>query len=339
MKKVLLSLSMLASVMTASAQNVGSGIYDDFTAVNDIGTASGGIFFFADAVWTQFYPNFQDSTTVAPKHLARRNGSTMAVTINKAAPYTLTGTLQDNNAQYSPFGVNFGDDNGADPNGNPFYIDISKNQKFSVDLKAYKDVKIRVQFQDASNNSIEATAGTGDSWAFDVTPTMTTFTLDISNAVGLKWDDNSTPKCAPCELSTFDYTKVKQILFFVDPGNAGTAPNPTPSTFNGLVTMDNLKLGTAVKVGLDTKSAASKISSSTVFPNPTEGEFTVRLNLNNSSSATILVSDLMGKQVASKTAVNGVDTKFETTGLAKGMYTVTYVIDGTPAKSELVVVK
>jgi len=346
MKKVLLSLSMLAAVMSANAQAIGVGAYDDFNSTTEYGTETSGIYWFGDAVWTQFYPGF-GATSGTPATPTRRTGTQMVFTVDKAANYTVNPpTTVDDNAKYSPFGVSFGDNGAATPVDNT--IDISANKSLSIDLKAYKDVTIRVQLKDIDNNSIEATAGTTNSWAFAVGTTIKTFTLDVSNGVSFTWGTG----CSPCEVKTFQYNKVSKILFFVDPGHAGTTAQAgseasnedgiagfQPSTFSGAVTIDNFKVGTTVKVGLGTSSAASKISSSTVFPNPTEGEFNVRLNLNGASEATILVSDLMGKQVASKTAVNGVDTKFYTTGLAKGMYTVTYVIDGTPAKSELVVVK
>ena len=87
-----------------------------------------------------------------------------------------------------------------------------------------------------------------------------------------------------------------------------------------------------------TQSAAANIASTKVYPNPTTGEFTAEVSLVNNASVSIILTDMMGKQIATESATNG-SAKFNTAGLAKGMYTVTYVLDGTPAKTELVVVK
>ncbi|MGN6645302.1 MAG: T9SS type A sorting domain-containing protein [Cytophaga sp.] len=343
MKKVLLSLSMLAAVMSANAQtNVGVGAYDDFNQAGEYGTATSGLYWFSDAVWTQFYPNF-DATSGSPATPTRRTGTQMVFTVNKAANYTLSGSQTDDNAKYSPFGLSFGDDGATPPVDN--VIDISGKKTLSVDLKAYKAVTVRVQLKDANDKTIEATAGTGASWSFDVTTTLKTFTLDISNGVALDWSSGSA-----VDVTGFDYTKVSKVLFFVDPGFAGTDIQPgstpsgqygagfQPSTFNGAVTMDNFKVGTTAVVGLGTQSAAANIASTKVFPNPATAGFTAEVNLKNAASTTVILSDMMGKQIAVRSIENG-SASFETAGLANGIYTVTYVVDGTPAKSELVVVK
>jgi hypothetical protein len=347
MKKVLLSLSMLAAVMSANAQTtVGVGAYDDFNQAGEYGTAESGLYWFSDAVWTQFYPNF-DATSGSPATPTRRTGTQMVFTVDKAADYTLDLTTNppqnDDNAKYSPFGLSFGDNGATPPVDN--VIDISAKKTLSVDLKAYKAVAVRVQLKDANNKTIEATAGTGLSWSFDVTTTLKTFTLDISNGVGLDWSSGSA-----VDVTGFDYTKVSKVLFFVDPGYAGTtaqtgsAPSGQygagfqPSTFNGALTMDNFKLGTTATIGLGTQSAAANIASTKVYPNPATAGFTAEVNLKNAAATTVILSDMMGKQIAVKSVENG-SASFETAGLANGIYTVTYVVDGTPAKSELVVVK
>lgn len=92
-----------------------------------------------------------------------------------------------------------------------------------------------------------------------------------------------------------------------------------------------------------TTSAAANISSSVVYPNPTSGALNVNITLQTPAKVTMIVTDMVGKQIATQnfgtvSSLQGVEV-FDATGLAKGMYTVTYVLDGTPAKTELVVVK
>jgi len=103
--------------------------------------------------------------------------------------------------------------------------------------------------------------------------------------------------------------------------------------------MSQNSMVTVTPIPTGTLAAASNIASTKVFPNPTEGSFNVELNLKSSVSASIIVTDMMGRQVAVKNVTSGVNTEFNTSGFAKGVYTVTYVLDGTPAKSELVVVR
>jgi len=93
----------------------------------------------------------------------------------------------------------------------------------------------------------------------------------------------------------------------------------------------------------NTASVAANIGSSTVYPNPTSGAVNVNLTLQTPAKVTVIVTDMVGKQIATQnfgtvSSLQGVEV-FDATGLAKGMYTVTYVLDGTPAKTELVVVK
>lgn len=348
MKKVLLSLSMLAAVMSANAQTVGSGAYDDFNTTLEYGTATGGIFWYSDAVWAQFYPNFA-ATAGTPAAPVRRNGTEMVFTVNKAADYTLTGTQTDDNAKYSPFGVNWGDDNGELAGGVPFSLDISANKTLSFKVKAYAAVPIRVQVEDMAGKKIEVTSGGTTPWNYNVTTSYTTYTLNLANGVSLDYSTNP-----PTEVTGFDYTKVKQVLIFVDFGKAGTTKQAgsadsdldypgsgfQASTFNGLFYIDDFKIGNTAQIGLGTTSAAANIASTKVFPNPaTTGAFTAEVKLVNNATATVILTDMMGKQIATKSVDANGQANFETAGLATGMYTVTYVLDGTPAKTELVVVK
>lgn len=320
MKKVLLSLSMLAAIMTANAQtdlSVGVGAYDDFSVVgnstdNPTGEYSSpvvidgmdytaGIFWYTDAAYASTYTK------------VRANGE-MAVNVAKGA-------------EYSVLGFGFGDDNGADDDGNSFTIDASNAKTFSVDIKASSPVTVKVQFEDASGKKAEATAAKAE-YSKSVISTYSTWTVNLTGGIGLDWETATCPTNKPCAITGFDPAKIAKVNFLISGGTA----------YTGTVTFDNMKLGSTPNIGLGTTSAAANIASTKVFPNPATEAFTAEVSLKNNSNVTIILSDMMGKQIATKSAANG-SASFETASLAKGMYTVTYVLDGTPAKTELVVVK
>jgi len=342
MKKVLLSLSMLAAVMSANAQSVkvGVGIYDDFATTGNPtdnpggeystpvdATNTAGIFWYTDADYASTYTK------------TRANG---VMTIDVTAKGT----------EYSVVGCGFGDDNGTDDDGNPFYIDITGNKNLSVNLKSTTaaGVKVAVQIVDINNVALEISAdnnAAGEKLKYEanVTTTAKDFTFNfgtaraIDHSVGNNDPDFDNgyvcgaawPADCPVTLATnpFDYTKVTKINFLISGGTA----------YTGTVTFDNLKLGSVNNVGLDTKSAAANVASTRVFPNPSTSAFTAEVSLKNAATTSIILSDLVGKQISTKSVDASGQASFETSGLAAGTYVVTYVVDGAPAKSELVVVK
>ncbi|HSY61178.1 MAG TPA: T9SS type A sorting domain-containing protein [Cytophaga sp.] len=347
MKKVLLSLSMLAAVMVANAQTnypVGIGAYDDFTTQGNAtddptgeysapvtlgGTAyTQGIFWWKDAV------NASDYT------VTRANGV-----------YTIVVTK---GTAYSPVGLGFGDTNG-DGTGIPFSINITNAKTLSFQAKASTGAPtLFIQVTDVNGINGEVyptgiydaakygTNGLGTNGS-TLTSTLTTYTFDLTGMLGQTDANVSMWDCLPAnsgsdcpdrtKASAVDFTKIIKVSFFINGGAA----------YNGTVTLDNVKIGTTTNLGLGTTSAAANIGSSTVYPNPTSGLVSANLTLQTPASVTMIVTDMVGKQIANKnfgtvSSLNGA-TVFDATTLAKGMYTVTYVLDGTPAKTELVVVK
>ncbi|MBX9850199.1 MAG: T9SS type A sorting domain-containing protein [Cytophagaceae bacterium] len=89
-------------------------------------------------------------------------------------------------------------------------------------------------------------------------------------------------------------------------------------------------------------NASSKISASSVYPNPSNGLTHVRFNLTETSEVKVIVSDMMGREIAvvlDATRAGEVNEVFNVAGLTHGLYTINYYINGSPAKSELLMVK
>lgn len=95
------------------------------------------------------------------------------------------------------------------------------------------------------------------------------------------------------------------------------------------------------KATITSTISSANIGSTVVFPNPAESSFTAQVNLKSSANVSINVSDMMGNVVRTEELGNVVSAAKEinVSGLAKGMYTVTYILDGTPAKAEKIMVK
>lgn len=62
---------------------------------------------------------------------------------------------------YVPFGIAFGDDNGATALGNPYTIDLSANGKFSFDITntGTEALSVRVACQDVQNRQVDCSPG------------------------------------------------------------------------------------------------------------------------------------------------------------------------------------
>jgi hypothetical protein len=330
MKKVLLSLAVIAAVMTANAQNVGVGAEDNFPTTAEIGgpmvgTQTSGIYWWSDAVNASFYPGFNDLITPADatSGLKRRQGGVLTVNVNKTGV-----TTTSDSKGYSPFGFGFGDDNGPATGGNPFYINISGKKTLTVTFKSsVAATSMRFQVIDAAGNTLDTKSDQTTNYSATATAanTLYTTTIDLTNGY---YQDYSTGSLVI--KNTFDFSQLAKVSFFPAPG----------SNFTGTITITDVKVGTVNYVGLGTRaSAAANIASTKVFPNPATSDFTAEIVLKNNASVNVILSDMTGRQIATKAVDANGDANFQTAGLVAGMYTVTYVIDGTPAKTELVVVK
>jgi hypothetical protein len=325
MKKLILTFLGFGLMLNlATGQSVGVGAYDDFAdsdagtaGYQEYGTAAGGIYWYKDAS--------------APAEYTMTRNETEAFVVNKGTSYTVIG-------------FNFGDSNG-NGSGTPFTIDISAQKSFSIKAMATTAVRVDVQVEDINGVKLEIKAtdngdGSKDKLGFTATTTNTVYTIDLTGArVVLNWTCANWPTDCPTINSgvTFDYTKVKQVVFLVSGGTA----------YTGTLTFDNAKIGCANVVGLNstcasgTNAAQANVSSSKLYPNPTSDMARVELNLFNPASVKVTLSDLMGKEVMtiSEGTTSALAKDFSVANLNKGIYTVNYFINGAAAKSEMLMVK
>lgn len=338
MKKILLSAAALTfSMGIASAQTLigDKFIKDDFSSAD---------------------PYFEESTGrglfwyegTAPYSIVRNGDGKLLVNVTNAT-------------NFAPFGLSFGDDNGAEPGGNPFHVDFGTNMdiKFSItnnSESATDSAYVTIRFEDAEGGASEIhpdiSAVTSD-WGgprkqkieFLLVPGETkTINIDLSSfgsIGGLEatgWTCSS-PLTCPVTEYTLNPAKITNMLFFVN-GDANLPVSdrkyPNISSYNGQLVISNFSVG---NVTLATNSAS--VVSSKLYPNPTSDVANLELNLKNASAVKVVVSDMMGKVVAEVANTNTASVKesINVANLTKGVYTVNYYVNGAPAKAEMLVVK
>lgn len=330
MKKVLLSLSMLAAVMTASAQNQ-IVLWNSTTGTSAI---TGVPYNFGVPDSDPNDPNVANPPAI--------NGGLFVDTVTVGGVQTITAT-GSRSAQVAGVGGyyvgGFGGGSYSEPEvGQPWGTNVTgsggslANYFFNIKIKSASPgpiIKVQLESKDSANVQgyiINRATGTPGGNYKTISIPLSAF----SNTIGAYGDPIN--KAGHYMTAAFADSLFK-IGFSVN--NAGLnngAGSVTFSITDIWISKDKTGIVTS------TTSAAANIESTKVFPNPATEAFTAEVSLKNNSNVTIILSDMMGKQIATKSAANG-SAAFETASLAKGMYTVTYVLDGTPAKTELVVVK
>jgi hypothetical protein len=98
---------------------------------------------------------------------------------------------------------------------------------------------------------------------------------------------------------------------------------------------------TANATATSVSSVQSFIADSKVYPNPTSDMANLELSLKSESAVKVILSDLMGKEVMTIAEGNysTLNQSFSVAVLSRGIYTITYFVNGASSKSELLMVK
>ncbi|WP_018344732.1 T9SS type A sorting domain-containing protein [Cytophaga aurantiaca] len=327
MKKFLLSLSMLAALMVANAQNH-VVLWNSATGATQI---TGVPFNFGVPDSNPNNPNVANPPAI--------NGGLFVDTVTISGVQTITATGSRSAASGGYYVGGFGNGSFQTANvGKPWGTNVTASggslsvYYFNFKIKSASPgpkIKIQLESKDSTNVQgyiVDLSAGTTAGNYQTVSIALGSF----SNTIGQYGDPIAT-------AGNFMTKKFADSLYKVgfSVNNAGLNGGEGAVTFSI----------TDIWIGNDILStaAAANIASSVVYPNPTSGDVKVNITLQNPASVTMIVTDMVGKQIATKNfgTVSSLSdaTVFDAAGLAKGMYTVTYVLDGTPAKTELVVVK
>lgn len=332
MKKVLLSLSMLASVMVASAQNQ----VVLWNSANGATQITGTPFNFGVPDSNPNNPNVANPPAI--------DGGLFVDTVTVSGVQTITATGSRSAASGGYYVGGFGNGSFQTANvGKPWGTNVTGSggsmatYYFNFKIKSASPgpkIKVQLESKDSTNVQgyiVDLSAGTTGGNYQTVSIPLGSF----SNTIGQYGDPIGT-------AGNFMTKKFADSLYKVgfSVNNAGL--NGGEGAVNFSIT--DIWISTS-KTGISTSTtaAAANIASSVVYPNPANGVVSANITLQNAASVSMIVTDMVGKQIATQnfgtvSTLNGV-TVFDASTLAKGMYTVTYVIDGTPAKTDLVVVK
>lgn len=174
-------------------------------------------------------------------------------------------------------------------------------------------------------------------------------TYSTGSYAGGYWDANfvaTSPvniTLSPANAASIQGISIKPASFNDGTNNCNTdAGAGGTGTITATIKIKNLKVGTATcSTPTSVKNISEVIAESKIYPNPSSESSMVSLTLKNGSQVKVVLSDLMGKQI--KTIAEGnyseLNEVINTKELKAGTYTVSYIIDGAFAKSELLVVK
>ena len=332
MKKVLLSLSMLAAVMAANAQNQ-VVLWNATTSTSQV---TGVPFNFGA-------PDTGTPGTPVPPSPAVNQGLRVDTASGNIHAFGSRSAQVAGKGGYYVGG--FGVGSYAKPNvGKPFGTNVTGSggslatYYFNLEIKASGTTAPKIKLQLSSKDStnvqgyiLDLTTATGvaTSGGYKI---YSIALGSFSNTIGQYGDPINTTGHFMTKHFADSLYKIEYAV------NVGTTTDGS-----GSVAFDikNQWISTS-KTGIvtsTTSAAAANIASTKVFPNPATSDFTAEIVLKNNASVNVILSDMTGRQIATKSVDANGDANFQTAGLVAGMYTVTYVIDGTPAKTELVVVK
>jgi hypothetical protein len=201
----------------------------------------------------------------------------------------------------------------------PLDLSATANQKIKVSLrnidpntKLGVPIKYNVRLEDASNAQLTSHI------PINVTGTTEAFTIDLSNNI----------------MSGKSLAAVKKIIFLYDGCAEGTVYDPTKLFFS------DFKVGSYLVDGIEDE-LASRINSTTVYPNPATTGVNLSVDLKQISAVKVVLNNAIGAQVkviADQTTTN-LTQSFSVADLSAGVYFLSYHIDGVAVKTEKLIVE
>ena len=334
MKKILLTAATFAVAAAnafAQPELTANGVYDDFST----------------------YPEYNDPETGRGIYWWGSKGVN-SVTRDTANNQVLVKATQGE-YQYVPFGVSFGDDNGALPGGVPNTIDLSQNGVWSFDVTNYgtESIYLRVAAQDNQNRILDCTPIPNpnnlpfdnlDVWKYQVQmliPAGKTLTFkagtpngagggklnncDFANSVWgdygtIGWDPVTKTHPGAAVRTDCDITKIASISF--TPMNAlkkagdGHSYALTAGNFG----ISNLRVGTVSKpLGIEEDLVKYGFA---LYPNPAKNSLTIKNNSTKIAEAISIINNLGQKVYSNTITLSNNELTIDTNGFAPGVYIV-----------------
>jgi hypothetical protein len=251
-----------------------------------------------------FDPNVYDATSVTP---ARPDG--IIFYGGKIARVYYGAPCSPNDPS---FGFHTGTSSGI---GSGTNVDLSATANQKISFSYTSDATMTVYLQLLDQNYVGKLDDTKPATAISLVGdgASHTVSIDFSSAI----------------LGGADMTNVRQVSFIY----SSTTLSP-----NFGIALANIKLGSAVTA---VNPASYMVTSAVVYPNPASSSATLSMELKSNANVKVIISDLMGREMKVVSEGNFASTTetFSVADLAKGLYKVTYLVDGVPAQTQSLMVK
>ncbi|HEX8546458.1 MAG TPA: T9SS type A sorting domain-containing protein [Cytophagaceae bacterium] len=240
----------------------------------------------------------------------KNNTANATIAISKPTASELSFALTNVNGYQNSVGFNLGTTN-AEGDWEPLNL-VGKSITVSFMLKATQPISIlRIELTDT------ATSGR--------------FLVKLLSVPGgnvyTRVEHTFTPE--EVALSRMDLTAVDGLLLNF---------NPQEEPVNSTVTFDMISVGRDITTAT---LAAEVIGNSKVYPNPSSNLVYFESGLSSDADVKVSLCDMVGKEVASYNngKSNVIKGSFDVSNLEKGLYNLTYGINGSFTKAELLMVK
>jgi len=146
-------------------------------------------------------------------------------------------------------------------------------------------------------------------------------------------------------LDTAHFTSINPTASIVNYGALTTIAikpaTPAGCTVSGSFKLRNVCIGEEPVTTSVLNKTSNNITNSKIYPNPTSDMAKIEMELTSVSDVKVTLTDLMGKEVMTITegSTAFVNSSFNVSALNKGIYTVNYTVNGSAAKTELLMVK
>jgi hypothetical protein len=189
-------------------------------------------------------------------------------------------------------------------------INLTNNSEFHIDIKSNAVCDLRIRLFDVNNNYVDSDANTiaimGDN-------TKRSYSLNFASS----------------GFGMADVTNIKGVSMVYNTGNA----------LNGILYIDNLKLGQDVVMGIEEHE--DKVQPE-IYPNATTGSFTVKCTLHESETIHLTVLNTLSKTVLSTSKPGKVGINEISLSLADypdGIYLVSMEVGGAKVVKRIVLTK
>lgn len=142
------------------------------------------------------------------------------------------------------------------------------------------------------------------------------------------------------DMPSFDFANVKHLAFALNMwGYNAIANQGTPALLpGGTFSIKSVEFG---KQAVTSLNATNLVATSKIYPNPASTTLNIQLKSIGAANLKVSISDIVGKEVMTvgEYGISELNREVNISHFQKGSYIVNYLVNGQPAKAEMLVVK